>query len=594
VPTVATAGHVDHGKSTLVRALTGTDPDRLDEERRRGLTIDLGFGSCRLPSGRTLGIVDVPGHERYLTNMLAGAGAVRACLFVVAADEGWRPQSEEHLRVLELLGVRHVAVVLTRSDLVDGSRLAAAADRVRERLAASPVGAVDLVAVDARHPDAVAPVASALDRLLDAVGPAPDAGRARLWIDRCFAVPGAGTVVTGTLAGGCLAVGDRVEAGGRAARVRALQQHHGEVDVAGPGERVAVNLAGVGHRDLRRGDAVLAPARWWTTSVVDARVEVLDTLDHAVSRRGAWTLHVGSGHQPVRLRVLGAHGPLEPGTTGPVRLHLSTPLPLVVGDRFVLRESGRDETVGGGEVLDVAPVARAAAADPTGTVAGLVAERGLVDVDDLERWTGVRVAADVGRWAVDPVELARRNEALTVRVGDGGVELAELDEVDRALVARLPGVRVSAGRATLVDADGEAGDPDGGADADPEGTTSAWLTALRREPAAGHPPDGVEGEVVRRLRREGHVLRLGGEWFSREGIDAMVASLRELIAPGGGGVTIAQVRTAVGGTRRTLVPFLTWCDEQGLTRRRGDLRVAGPRLHRSAAPPAADGSDPLG
>ena len=233
--TIATAGHVDHGKSTLVRALTGTDPDRLAEEQRRGLTIDLGFASFVLPSGRIVGLVDVPGHERYLKNMLAGVGAVTTCLFVVAADEGWKPQSEEHLRIIELLGLQGGVVALTKAGLVTEDDLELTALDVGDRLSGSPLADAPVVAVDSPTGRGLGPLRAALDRLVDAV-PAPvDDGRARLWIDRSFAAAGAGAVVTGTLARGWLQVGDTVEVDGTAARVRGLQHHHRAADRVGPG-----------------------------------------------------------------------------------------------------------------------------------------------------------------------------------------------------------------------------------------------------------------------------------------------------------------------------------------------------------------------
>ncbi|MEO5680493.1 MAG: selenocysteine-specific translation elongation factor, partial [Acidimicrobiales bacterium] len=356
MPVVATAGHVDHGKSTLVLALTGTDPDRWAEEKARGLTIDLGFAATDLGPSR-LELVDVPGHVRFLPNMLAGVGAVDACLFVVAATEGWKPQTEEHLRILELLGVHRGIVALTKVGLVDDDEQQLARWEVEERLAGSPLADAPVVAVDALAGIGLDDLRAALASLLTGLPEAPDRGRARLWVDRSFAARGSGTVVTGTLAGGGLAVGDEVELrpSGRRARVRALQTHGAGREQVGPGHRLAVNLVGVSHQDVRRGEALVHPGRWAASARFDGSLGVLAALDHDVSRRGAHILHVGSAAVPCRLRVLGPDR-LAPGEQGLVRIHLPVPLPLQPGDRFVVREHGRGETIGGGEVLDVDPV----------------------------------------------------------------------------------------------------------------------------------------------------------------------------------------------------------------------------------------------
>ncbi|MBR9782625.1 selenocysteine-specific translation elongation factor, partial [bacterium] len=256
---VATAGHVDHGKSTLVEALTGTDPDRFAEEKARGLTIDLGFATTTLPSGAALSLVDVPGHVRFIKNMLAGVGAVDACLFVVAATEGWKPQSEEHLRILELLGVRHGVVALTKvgpadDDLVDLAHL-----EVEERVAGTFLEGAPVVNTDAPTGVGLDNLRAALDDLLAATPTAVDHGRPRLWIDRAFSARGAGTVVTGTLTGGRLHTDDElaVHPAGSPVRVRALQNHPAERDELPPGSRCAVNLFGVAHAEVVRGHVLI-------------------------------------------------------------------------------------------------------------------------------------------------------------------------------------------------------------------------------------------------------------------------------------------------------------------------------------------------
>src|SRR5919199_765149 len=292
---VATAGHVDHGKSTLVLALTGMDPDRFAEEKARGLTIDLGFAWTRLPSGRQVAFVDVPGHVRFIKNMLAGVGAVDACMFVVAATEGWKPQSEEHLRILELLGVSHGLVALTKVGLVDEELRELARLEVAERVGGTFLDGGQIVEVDAPTGEGVEELRQALDRLLEATPTADDRGRPRLWIDRVFAARGSGTVVTGTLVGGPLAVDDELVAlpPGVRGRVRALQSLQRPHQSVPPGSRVAVNLTGVAHDQVGRGDALVRPAQWHATRVLDASLLTLAHLDHEVSRRGAYQAYIG-------------------------------------------------------------------------------------------------------------------------------------------------------------------------------------------------------------------------------------------------------------------------------------------------------------
>lgn len=568
---VATAGHVDHGKSSLVLALTGTDPDRRPEEKARGMTIDLGFAGLTLPSGRRCALVDVPGHVRFIKNMLAGVGAVDACLFVVAATEGWRRQSEEHLRILELLGVGRGVVALSKVDLVGEEARELAELEVREALAGSALELAEVVPVASPSGQGVADVAAALDRLLARTPTAEDRGRPRLWVDRSFAAAGAGTVVTGTLAGGSLSLGDEVVITPRLqrARIRGLESLHQPRRVLGPGHRVALNLAGVGHRAIRRGNAVVQADRWHLTAVLDAELAVLTSLDHPVSRRGAYLAYIGSGEHPVRLRILGPDS-IEPGGAGLVRLHLSAALPLLPGDRYVLREAGRGETVGGGEVLDVAPVLPAARARPDRSIARVVAERGWVEVAELDRLTGARRDPDVGRWVVATEVLAAALSELRDLVadaGDLGADLASLDERQRALLSHLDGVEVAQGRARL------AGAPDPLA-------THPYLGALRARAHAPPSPEeaGASRSEVRELVRRGLVAEHDGTFWLPEALESAAAALGGLLERHPEGVTVAQVRDALGITRRHAVPLLGALDASGVTRRRGDLRIRGPRM----------------
>jgi selenocysteine-specific elongation factor len=569
---VATAGHVDHGKSTLVRALTGIDPDRFAEEKARGLTIDLGFAWTTLPSGRAVGFVDVPGHVRFIKNMIAGVGAVDACLFVVAATEGWKPQSEEHLRILEMLGLGHGVIALTKVGSTDDEGRDIAALDVGDHVAGTFLEHAPVVAVDAIDGVGVDVLRAALDDMLASTPPASDAGRPRLWIDRSFAAHGSGTVVTGTLAGGAIAVDDDllVLPRGSRVRVRALQTHGEALATASPGRRLAVNLAGIDHHEVARGDVLVRGGQWWTTKRFDASVTVLASLDHDVRRRGAYAIYLGSGEYPAAVRVLGRDA-LGPGETGAVRVHIPVALPLVPGDRFVIRESGRGETVGGGEVVDVDPVMPASKAKPDRSVARVVAERGWVDAGVLSLLVGEPVAPTLDRWVVDAGLLAASAERLRAAVADAGssgLDVAALDDRDRAVLGTLEGIVIDAGRARAV------GMTDGLAD-------HPFVAALEAAPFAPPAPKdaGVDPRELRELVQRGLVVERDGVYFAPSAIADAGRAIAGMLAAAPGGVTVSAIREELGTTRKYLLPLLAHLDATGVTRRRGDVRIAGPRLN---------------
>ncbi len=581
---IATAGHVDHGKSTLVRALTGTDPDRWAEEKERGLTIDLGFATTTLPSGRALSLVDVPGHIRFLRNMLSGVGAVDGCLFVVAATEGWKPQSEEHLRILDMLGLSVGVVALTKVDLVDDELRELAQLDVEEHVAGTFLDGADIVAVAAGDgPDGrgMSELRTALDALAaDAETKVAD-GIPRLWVDRAFAPPGVGTVVTGTLTGGPIAVGDELAVSSAASkadsvRIRGIQNHHRDLDVVEAGNRVALNLVGVSHHDMARGDVLVPEAAWHHTAMVDAELTVLDGLDHPVTRRGAYAAYIGSGEFPCRLRVLadtdaeaGAELPTEiaPGTTANVRLYLSRAVPLQPGDGFILRESGRHETVGGGRILDVDPLLPATRARPDDTVERVVAERGWIDVDDLRRLTGSSREPTVGRWVVNDdalVALRTEVETLVTDAGPLGLDLASLNERQRVVLDSVDTIRIEQGRAVI----GPAVDPL---------ADHPWVAALASDPFAPPGSDGVDRGEIRELVRRGLVIEQDGVYFARSAVDKAREELRTAFEAAEG-LTVAEIRDLLGTTRKYVLALLAHLDGNGMTRRRDDLRIPGPRL----------------
>jgi len=569
VHVVATAGHVDHGKSTLIKALTGTDPDRLAEEKARGLTIDLGFASATLPSQRGIAFVDVPGHVRFLKNMLAGVGGVSACLFVVAATEGWKPQSEEHLRILELLGIGHGMIALTKIGQADDDLRELARLEIIDSVAGTFLDGAEIVEVDAIDGIGIGDITNALDRLLAETPTAIDVKRPRLWIDRVFAAKGAGTVVTGTLTGGMLRVDQELTVlpEGIDVRVRGLQSLHAQRTKVGPGNRVAANLGGVSHDQIRRGDVLVFNDQWHTTHMIDAEIDVLDSLDHRVTKRGAHLAYIGSGEFPVKASVLGASG-LEPGGHGAIRLHLPVDLPLLPGDRFILREAGRGETLGGGRVLDVDPQLPAAKARPDTTVERVVTERGRIDVEHLLLLTGEKVSPDVGRWAVDPHLLQQTRDTLSESVeqsGPLGLDIGGLDEFERAILAKLDDITIAGTRAKPVDAVDQLAE-------------HPFVADLK---AGGlNPPDatGVDRAELRELIRRGEVIEESGVLFAPSAIAEAARIAAELLAARPEGITVAELRDAWHTTRKFAIPLATHLDANGVTRRRGDFRIAGPRL----------------
>jgi selenocysteine-specific elongation factor len=573
---VATAGHVDHGKSTLVWGLTGTDPDRLAEEKSRGLTIDLGFAFTNLPSGQEVGFVDVPGHGRLVKNMLAGVSAVDACLFVVAATEGWKEQSEEHLRILELLGIESGVVALTKVGLIDDDERELAALEIADRIRGTFLEGAEVVPVDVPAGMGIDELRNALDRLVAATPPAADRGRPRLWVDRSFSIRGAGAVLTGTLIDGSLALNDElvIEPGHHSVRVRGLQTHHRRLETAPPGRRLAVNLSGVSHHDVTRGQVLIRAGQWHLTAVIDVSLRVLPSVGHPVSDRGAYAAYLGSGDFPVRLRVIGGGREVEPGQSGQVRMWLRgrVPLPLLPGDRYVLRELGRGETVGGGEVLDVDPVLTPRQAAPTRSADRVVAERGWVDVDQLQRLTGERVPPTVDHWVMAPAALdAVRGQIADAAVAAGatGIDLAALSPIQRSVLATgVPGVVVTADR--VLDS--------ASATTELSSAATRTLAALDAAPWSPPPMSPADRGALRELERAGLAVQVGDLWFSSTAVDAAAGVLADLLAEHPEGVTVSTTREALQSSRKYVLPLLAHLDATGMTRRRGDVRIAGPRL----------------
>ena len=590
MPIIGTAGHVDHGKSTLVRALTGRDPDRWAEEQRRGLTIDLGFAWTEI-DGMEVGFVDVPGHERFMKNMLAGVGALDVALFVVAADEGWMPQSEEHLAVLDLLRTRAGVIALTRIDLVDDETVEFARLEIAERTRGTALADWSVVAVSPVTGAGLDTVRESLARALRAVGPAPDRHRPRLWIDRSFLIAGAGLVVTGTLVDGKVARDDRLVLwpNGDDVRVRGLQTHEREVAEIPPGSRAALNLGGAARDQVVRGAMLAAPHDFVSTSRLLAGLETVRGLDEPLTDRGAYHLHLGTATVPVRLRFFDEETAVRA---------LAEPLPVAMADRFILRETGRRTVVAGGIVLDPSPqdrpeaptVARLRAAvegSPTDRAEALLLTHGRMALRDLRARSG-------GGSSAAGLVVARD----IVSQDEASAQLAAMERVTAAFHTAnplRPGIPKSALASQLhlepafVDAllprsDGRLCD-DGAtvrlasfASELTAAQKAAWRSAQQHLASSLAVPRasqlGLDDEVVHALVRSGDLVRVDADLLY---LPDQIREITERIADLPPGFTVAQFRDEFGLSRRHAVPLLEWLDGRGWTVRDGDGRTVNPQ-----------------
>ncbi len=589
MPIVATAGHVDHGKSTLVEALTGRDPDRWAEEKERGLTIDLGFAWARIGDSE-VGFVDVPGHERFIKNMLAGIGAVDVALFVVAADEGWMPQSEEHLAVLDLLETSRGVIALTRTDLTDAETIDVAELSVLEAVEGTHLQDWPIVRVSPVTGEGMGALLEALAGQLKAAGPTPDRGRPRLWVDRSFRIAGAGLVVTGTLTGGSIAVDDELMLwpGRHRIRVRGLQSHDAAAPELGPGTRAALNITGI--QDVTRGTMLGNPDAYRTTDRLLAGVATVRNLAEPLPARGAYHLHAGTGAWPVELRIIelsDLHASVLVRSQGEMPLH--------AGDRFVLRETGRQAVVAGGTVLDPHPpqaglelrtaaaLLRDSASGPAAARADALLEvRGSASLRELfcdsgggEPSSAFRTGDQV--MAVGAAQQLRNQLTTTVsrfheenrlRPGMPKATLSSSLGVDPAAITLAV-----AGSDALVD-DGATIRLAGYSAGWSAGEQQAWdrAKALLETGLAVPRADqlGLDPELLHALLRAGLLIRVAVDLvYLPEQIETIEGSLVQLPEE----FTVAEFRDLMGITRRHAVPLLEWLDARGLTARSGDIRV---------------------
>src|SRR5438105_5272926 len=605
---VGTAGHIDHGKSTLITALTGIDPDRLAEEKRRGMTIDLGFAHMTLPSGREIGIVDVPGHARFMRNMLAGAQGLDAVLLVVAADEGVMPQTREHVEILDLLDVRRGLVVLTKVDLVEREWLELVQAEAMAALKGTSLEGACVISVSAPTGQGIAELADSLDGLLEATPPRPDVGRPRVPIDRVFTISGFGTVVTGTLVDGSIHVGDEMQIvpGGRLVRVRGLQRHNQKVESVGPGNRVAANLSGVEKNELSRGDVLAMPGAMQPVRRIDTTLRVVASAAHAVRHGAELLLHAGTAEVGCRVIVLDGDE-IRPGAEGWVQLYLDRPIAAAVHDRFVLRVPSPAITIAGGSFVDIAPrkhprhdsavrdsLMRRAAGDvlqeelrkyPRGVTVGALLKATVAAEADIERLHGRRL----GDWifsddawhsiaARAAHEIDAYHGAYPFRAGMAREELrSRLGVTPASFAAVVQGLGEDG---SLIERNGSLAAPAHNVTIDTEGGPATELMAvLRRQPLA--PPSLTEAmqlsqageELVRALAQSGDIVRVSDDVaFVKEAYESAVAMVKEIISAGGS-VTVAQLRDRMGASRRPVLALLEYLDAQRVTRRVGDSRV---------------------
>ena len=609
---VGTAGHIDHGKTALVKALTGVDTDRWEEEKRRGITIDLGFAPLPLPGGIQASVVDVPGHEAFVKNMLAGATGIDVALLIIAADEGIMPQTEEHLAIVELLGVRRGIPVLTKRDLVDDEWLALVRTEVAARLERSRIPWRAPIAVSALKSEGLEDLKRALVEVAADLTDRPADDLFRLPIDRVFTLAGAGTVVTGSTWSGTVAAGASVRLLplDRDVRVRSIQVHSQDAEQAGPGRRTALALVGVDKDEINRGQVAVTGTGWAPTSTLDVALELLPTVKKPLAVRTRIRVHLGTAEVLGRVAQVRA---IAPGEQSVARLLLERPLVARGGDRFVIRSFSPVTTIGGGVVLDPYPPRRprvserglAAGRPPAERLARFVEEAGLagVRVGDIAVRAGVLpadvattiAAAGKGILSVGDVLVARRAistevDRLTAVVAahhdehplDAGLSLQALRAGVSAPAAVLDllvehGVKKQAwelaeGGAVVRAPGWRAQVGDAGGRLARRLAEARWqlptVAELQREFSDPSVP-----ALLAHLAREGSVERVDQERYAlKQALEefrrAVEETLREL-----GTATPAQFRDRLGLTRKYLIPLLEWADRRGITSRKGDTRV---------------------
>jgi len=626
---IGTAGHIDHGKTSLVRALTGQDTDRLAEEKARGISIDLGFAYLDADDGERAGVVDVPGHERFIRNMLAGAHGMDLVLFTVAADDGVMPQSEEHLDILHLLDVRRGIFVVTKVDLVDAARVAAVREEIEILAAGSTLEGAPIVPISTVTGEGLSDLRTEIARQLAGASPRPATGPFRLPVDRSFVMHGHGVVVTGTAVAGTVAEGDtvRVLPGEGRGRVRSLQVHGASVATAGQGQRVAVNLAGLDSVEVERGHVVCSDAIERTTTRFDAFVEVRSATRRGLASHARVRVHVGTAEVLGRVIVLGGSTAVARREHGWVQGVLGEPVLALRGDRFVLRDETARITIGGGVVVnpfadrhrahgaelierlvtlrdgdlataartllalvpdfacDRAAMAQALGADPDAVVHALA---GATDVVAMPDTTAPGAWTTREKWERFEAEtIALVTAAHAARPTDPGVEMEHLrsqlaadvsPKTFRWCVDRLVRAKRIVRDDSIVRLPGHRVVLDDGARA-LGARVEAMLAAGRFTPPDLRQLEEATGTERRRLvemlgvlEKEGRVVRVAPDlYFARDAADAAKGVVTEHCRAHGE-ISAGVFRDAIGASRKFAIAFLDWCDRTGVTTRVGDAR----------------------
>ena len=616
--TIGTAGHVDHGKSALVQALTGIDPDRLREEKERGLTIDLGFAWFTLPGGEEVSIVDVPGHERFIKNMLAGVGGIDLALLVIAADEGVMPQTREHLAIIDLLGIEHGVVAVTKADLVERDFLELAMAEAEEVIAPTSIEGAPVVACSAVTRDGLEELTASLEAELAKTPARRDNGRPRLPIDRAFTMTGFGTVVTGTLIDGSLRLGDEVEIvpGRLKSRVRGLQTHGRKVEVALPGRRTAANLGGVAVDQLERGMVVVRPGALKPVSTVDVRLRAVRYTGRAVRHNLSITFHTGPAEVEGKLLLLDRES-VPPGESAWAQIRLSKPVAALKGDRFVIRDP--NDTLGGGWIVDVdarrhrrhhaatiAALESFARGSPEDVVLAALRRREPAEAQKVMNESGLD--AGTAREALDTL-IASGDVIALPGAGLTGVPLLYSDDGLSAVTVRLrevlggyhklsplrPGMpkeelrsrlgqtpRVldqllahwaGAGVAKEVGAAVALADHEPRLGPQAEARARAFVEELRASPFSPPAESWLDEELVAYLEARGEIVRVSdGVAFAAEAYREMIERVSAHIRAQGS-VTLAEVRDMLSTSRKYAQALLEHMDAERITRRVGDARV---------------------
>ena len=616
---IGTAGHVDHGKSTLVKALTGIDPDRFPEEKAREMTIDLGFAWMALPSGREVSIVDVPGHERFIKNMLAGVGAIDLALLIVAADESVMPQTREHLAILDILQITRGLVVVTKTDLVDEELVDLVKAEVEDTLQGTSFEGCPMVGVSAYTGDGLEELKATMDSILDETDARQDLGRPRLPIDRCFTISGFGTVVTGTLIDGTLTVGQEIElaGSGQRARVRGLQSHKTKVDATDPGVRLAVNLSGLSKGEVERGEILTIPGWLKPTYRLDARLRMVKNAPNPLKHNQGVTFHLFTSEASARVRLLDADR-LTAGQEGWVQLLLADPLPVVKGDFFVIRSS--EDTLGGGQIVDPNPRRRYRRFDDDVIDRLMTLDQGTggdIIISVAEQWGPCDMTTLSQRTNLSPEEVTERVSQLTgeghlVSLGEFGgdadavvysaqgwgilkskvASALQLYHTQYPLRHGVPAQEIRSrlnlsqpvyqrALARLVEEQIVVGErqslrlPDHEITLTPkmEEEASAYLNSLQKDPYSPPSDQRVSPELLGVLIDQGKVVRVtDGVIFDasayREMTERIVQHLKDQ-----GNITVAEARTMFNTSRKYILPLLEHMDQQQITRRTGDERV---------------------